>query len=76
MTRTLCFRGLLLVLILALLTPPAFAAGPREPEGPSFRGVLSALWQALAELIPGSGAASETSASTSGDAHGTMDPNG
>lgn len=74
MTHAVLIRGLILVLALALLAPPAFAAGDREPAGPSVRGVLSALWQALVDLIPG---VEEGSASYPEDDSGPgMDPNG
>jgi hypothetical protein len=80
MTRTVWIRSLLLlILTLALVAPPAFAAGEREPAGPSVRGVLSALWQALAERIPVLGQGSETVSSdvwSSEDSGPGMDPNG
>jgi hypothetical protein len=81
MPRTMCFRGprfhgFILVLILFLAAPPAFAAGSREPEGSVLRGVLSELWQALAGWIPLPGAGAGATLSMDGDAHGTMDPNG
>jgi len=65
MPRTVWFRGLILTLSLTLLVPPAFAAGNREPAGPSARGFVSALWQALLKLIP-----------LTGESSGTMDPDG
>jgi hypothetical protein len=69
MPHTVWFRGLILVLILVFVAPAAFAAVDREPAGPTAGGLLSSLWQEIAELI------SATSDTTS-DAHGTMDPNG
>ncbi|HYU33208.1 MAG TPA: hypothetical protein VEW48_13690 [Thermoanaerobaculia bacterium] len=67
MPHTVWFRGLILVLILVLVAPSAFAAVDREPAGPTAGGLLSSLWQDFVELI---------SLSMEGDAHGTMDPNG
>jgi hypothetical protein len=90
MFRTVFVRGLILALVLLVLgTPLAFAAGSREPEAPALRGVMSALWEALVELLPvfeldgttgsGSGSGSGTGATTSGgggDGGPHMDPNG
>jgi hypothetical protein len=69
MPRTVWFRALLLVLALALTAPAAFAAD-REPAGPSVRGVLSALWEAFAQLIPW------VDGESNADSGPGMDPNG
>lgn len=52
MFRTVRFLGLILVFVLVVGAPPASAAGRREPEGLSVRGVLTALWEAVAKRIP------------------------
>jgi hypothetical protein len=88
MFRTVFVRGLILTLALLVLgTPLAFAAGSRETEEPVLRGVLSALWETLVEILPfeldgttgsGSGSGSGTGTTTSGGNEGGpgMDPNG
>lgn len=75
MFRTMYVRGLILVLVLALGTPLAFAAGNREPEELSVRGVVSALWKALGELIP-LFASDESGGGSDPDSGPHMDPNG
>ncbi len=77
MFRTLCIRGLLLVLIHAG-APPASAASGREPEGLSASGILSTLWETLAGLLPDSPIGGEGGSTTDGGPDGGphMDPNG
>lgn len=80
MFRTIRVLGLILIVVLVLGAPPASAAGSLEPDGLSLRGVVSALWEALVELIPTSGTVEEggggsgTGDDEDGGPH--MDPNG
>jgi hypothetical protein len=81
--RTMRFLGLIIVLALVLGAPPVSAAGSREPEGVSVRGVVSALWKTFIGLIPVSGldavsAVADDPSGGPGDPNGgpIMDPNG
>lgn len=87
MFRTVFVRGFIFALALLVLgTPLAFAAGNRETEEPVLRGVMSALWEALVELLPfeldgttgsGSGSGTGTTNNNGGGQGGPgMDPNG
>ena len=82
MFRTVSVRGLILALALLVLgTPLAFAADRREPEGPALRGVMSALWEALIEILPfelNGTTESGSGSTTTGEGQGGpgMDPNG
>src|SRR6187551_1392290 len=72
--RTMRFLGLICVLVLVLGAPPVSAAGSREPEGVSVRGVVSALWQTFIGLIPISGL--DTVGTEADPTGGPGDPNG
>ena len=77
MFRTLCVRGLILILLFVLGAPLASAAGSREPEGLSVRGVVSALWQTLTDLASLLTSEDGGGGSTTTDDGGPiMDPNG
>lgn len=59
MSRSIRTRALPLLLALALLASPAFAAGSAagEPASPGMATLFSSLWQGLADLLFGAGPA-------------------
>lgn len=86
--RTFWSRGLILLFVLSVVSPPASAGTSREPEQLSVRAFMSTLWRGVSQLIPLIGKSSGTmdpdgkplpppsGAPEQGDSSGTMDPDG
>lgn len=73
MFRSMRFLGLIFILILVLGAPPVSAAGSREPEERTIGAAVSALWDALVELVP---SAEPNGGPNDPDSGPIMDPNG